>query len=140
MARQSADARLVALPGGLGKRPDPPEYLSDAQAKIWREIAASESVTFFDTAALRALLCDYCRHTATSAELSQQIERYDLASLMVAETAALLDRLTKMRDRETKAAGDKATKLRLTNQSRYTPKAAATASKNQSSNLKKPWD
>jgi hypothetical protein len=43
-----------------------------------------------------------------------------------------------MRDRETKAIADKATKLRLTNQSRYTPDRASTAAKN---NLKadKPW-
>ena len=48
------------------------------------------------------------------------------------------DKLLKMRDRETKAIGDKATKLRLTNQSRYTPQAAATAVKNEIG-ARKPW-
>ena len=38
------------------------------------------------------------------------------------------DKLLSMRDRETKAMGSLATKLRLTNQARYTPQAAATAS------------
>jgi hypothetical protein len=46
--------------------------------------------------------------------------------------------MIKLRDRESKALGDKATKLRLTNQSRYTPGAAATAAKN-ASEAKKPW-
>lgn len=139
MARQSAEAKLVVLQGGLARRPEPPKDLNDEQAKVWRETAASESVTFFDTAALQAMLKDYCRHTVTAAEMSALIDRYDLSSVMDEDTAKLLDRLTKMRDRETKAAADKATKLRLTNQSRYTPKAASTASKNGSKNLK-PWE
>lgn len=139
MARQSTEAKLVVLQGGLAKRPDPPNELNEAQAKVWRETAASESVTFFDTAALQAMLKDYCRHTVTAAEMSELIDKYDLTMVMDDDTAKLLDRLTKMRDRETKAAADKATKLRLTNQSRYTPKAAGTASKNGSKNLK-PWE
>jgi hypothetical protein len=52
-----------------------------------------------------------------------------------------LDRYTKLvrtRDCETKALADKATKLRLTNQARYTPQAAGTAAK-KSSTERKPW-
>jgi hypothetical protein len=44
-----------------------------------------------------------------------------------------------MRDRETKALADKATKLRLTNQSRYTPGAAGTAAKKAATAEAKPW-
>jgi hypothetical protein len=40
-----------------------------------------------------------------------------------------LERILKMRDREARAAADKATKLRLTNQSRYTPHSAASSSR-----------
>lgn len=139
MARQSTEAKLVVYQGGLAKRPDPPADLNDEQSKVWRETAASESVTFFDTAALQAMLKDYCRHTVTAAEMSALIDKYDLTIVMDDDTAKLLDRLTKMRTRESAAAADKATKLRLTNQSRYTPKAAGTASKNGSKNLK-PWE
>lgn len=139
MGRQSTEAKLVVLQGGLQKRPEPPDDLSKAQVQVWRATAASESVTFFDTAALQAMLKDYCRHTVTAAEMSALIDKYDLTLVMDDDTAKLLDRLTKMRDRETKAAADKATKLRLTNQSRYTPKAAGTAAKNGSTNLK-PWE
>lgn len=139
MARQSTEAKLTVIQGGLARRPEPPKDLNEAQALVWRETAASESVSFFDTAALQAMLKDYCRHTVTAAEMSALIDKYDLTLVMDDDTAKLLDRLTKMRDRETKAAADKATKLRLTNQSRYTPKAAGTASKNGSKNLK-PWE
>lgn len=140
MARQSTEAKLVLLQGGLARRPDPPSDLNDEQAKVWRETVAAESVTFFDTAALQSMLKDYCRHTVTAAEMSALIDKYDLSKPMDDDTAKLLDRLTKMRDRETKAAADKATKLRLTNQSRYTPKAAGTASKNNGASNLKPWD
>ena len=44
-----------------------------------------------------------------------------------------------MRDLETKAAADKATKLRLTNQSRYTPQGAANTSKHGVKGFV-PWD
>lgn len=139
MARQSAAAQVVALQGGIGQRPDPPDDLTDDQAEVWRATVASEDTAFFSTAALRELLKDYCRHKCTGAALSAQIETYDASKAMDPETAKNFDRITKMRDRETKAAADLATKLRLTNQSRYTPKAAATASKN-AGTQKKPWE
>jgi hypothetical protein len=43
------------------------------------------------------------------------------------KSVARRDKLLRMRDRETKAVVDLATKLRLTNQSRYVPHAAARA-------------
>ena len=140
MARPSAESKLVVIQGGLAKRPEPPKELNDAQAKVWRETVASESATFFGTTALQLMLTDYCRHTVTAAEMSALIDQYDLSIVMTEDVAKLLDRLTKMRDRETKAAADKATKLRLTNQSRYTPQAAGTASKNNGAANLKPWE
>jgi len=44
-----------------------------------------------------------------------------------------------MRDLENRAAALAATKLRITNQSHYTPMAAATASRNASRSVK-PWE
>lgn len=138
-AAASGTAKLTVFPGGMARRPDPPADLTEAQAKIWTDTVASETVEFFNTDALRELLKDYCRHKVTCAALSRQVETYDAAEPMDPETAKNFDRITKMRDRESKAAADLATKLRLTNQSRYTPKAAATASKNAGS-TKKPWE
>lgn len=138
-AAATGTAKLTVFPGGLARRPEAPEELTDAQAKVWKDTVASETVEFFDTDALRELLKDYCRHKVTGAALSRQIETYDAAKAMDPETAKNFDRVTKMRDRESKAAADLATKLRLTNQSRYTPKAAATASKAGGS-AKKPWE
>ncbi len=140
MSRKSAEAMaLTVVAGNFGARAEPPKDLTEAQAAIWREISASESADFFRTAALRRLLKDYCRHTAFADDLACQIGKYALDEAMTPDVVQTLDRLTKMHDRETKAAGDKATKLRLTNQSRYTPQAAATAAKNASVQVK-PWE
>ena len=59
MARPSTESRLVVLQGGLARRPEPPKELNAAQAQVWRETVAAESVTFFDTAALQSMLKDY---------------------------------------------------------------------------------
>jgi hypothetical protein len=50
-----------------------------------------------------------------------------------------IERFLKLRDKESRRAADLATKLRLTQQSRYTPQAAATANK-RTMNATKPWE
>lgn len=138
MARQSRDALSVVV-GNLGLRPDPPTELTNSEAAIWRATVASESSDYFRTDALRELLKDYCRHKASAAGLSQQISLYDLDTAMTPDLVKQAKNLLAMRREETAAAADKATKLRLTNQSRYTPQAAATAAKN-ASVQRKPWE
>ena len=145
MARKSA-ASLAVINGSLDRRPDPPADLTDAEAEVWAATVAHEAADVFGTAALQQLLKDYCRHVVAAERLSVVIEKH-LARATAPEPEAdeeetiplpALDRLLKMRDRETKAIADKATKLRLTNQSRYTPKAAATAAKREGQ-AAKPW-
>jgi hypothetical protein len=56
-----------------------------------------------------------------------------------AEGASRYFQLLKMRDQETTAAARMATKLRLTNQSRYMPQTLARAAHN-TPKLAKPWE
>jgi hypothetical protein len=99
----------------------------------------SEGADFFRTAALRSLLAEYCRHTDAASILATQIDACEPEWLTTDTGLKRYDLLLKMRDRETKAASDKATKLRLTNQSRYTPQAAATAASKVGGAVK-PWE
>lgn len=133
--RKSA-ASLSVVAGSIDGRPKPPPDLTRFQTDIWERTVANEAADVFRTAALQQLLKEYCRHVETADRLASQIE----AAMKPGEEVELeaLDRLLKMRDRETKALADKATKLRLTNQSRYTPQAAATAAKNAATE-RKPW-
>jgi hypothetical protein len=131
--RKSAEARLSVV-SSIDGRPKAPSDLTEFQAEIWERTVANEAADVFRTAALQQLLKEYCRHVETAHCLTQQVDRAMIATNLSMQE---LDTLLRMRDRETKALADKATKLRLTNQSRYTPGAAGTASKKASE--KKPW-
>ena len=100
---------------------------------------ASEPADFFNTAALRGMLSDYCRHRASADKVSEVINIFQSEWLKNADGAKRYHGLLKMRDMETRAAADKATKLRMTNQSRYTPQAASTASRHAAKGVK-PWE
>jgi hypothetical protein len=136
--RKSA-ASVEVVAGGFGKRPEPPADLTDDEAAIWRDTVSSEAADFFATAALRAMLADYCRHRASAEKVSVVINVFQADWLKNADGAKRYHGLLKMRDLETRAAADKATKLRLTNQSRYTPQAASTAARGAAKGLK-PWE
>lgn len=126
--RRSA-ADLSVVEGKIDKRPDPPEELNEAQAHIWRAVVASEAADFFGTAALRAMLADYCRHRESADKVTAVMDQFEAEWLKSAEGAKRYSGLIRMRDIETRAAAALATKMRLTNQARYTPQAAATAAR-----------
>lgn len=134
--RKSA-ASLSVIAGSIDGRPQSPDELTAAQKVVWDRTVANEAADTFKTAALQQLLKEYCRHVASAAKLAGLIETVEQLPMISADDMADYDRLLKMRDRETKAIADKATKLRLTNQSRYTPQAAATAAKKGTE--RKPW-
>jgi hypothetical protein len=133
--RSSASLSIVA--GSIDGRPQSPSDLNKTQADVWSRTVAHESAETFKTAALQQLLKEYCRHVVSAKKLAAMIEATEALSQLSPDDLVDYDRLLKMRDRETKAIADKATKLRLTNQARYTPQAAATAAKK--STERKPW-
>lgn len=135
--RKSAAALSVVV-GSIDGRPKPPSDLTSFQRGVWERTVANEANTFFNTAALQQLLKEYCRHVESAHKLAQMIEVVEQTKTFDDESIKSYDKLLGMRDRETKAIGDKATKLRLTNQARYTPQAAATASKKTAE--RKPWE
>jgi hypothetical protein len=134
--RTSGAALSVVAGTAIDGRPKPPSDLSEFQADAWERVVGSESGDFFRTAASQQLLKEYCRHVESAHRVSGMI------SLLEKPGAAIdldeYEKLLRMRDRETKALADKATKLRLTNQSRYTPQAAGTAAK-KAATERKPW-
>jgi hypothetical protein len=134
--RKSTAALSVVAGTEIDGRPRAPSDLTPFQAEVWDRTVANEPAEQFKTAALQQLLKEYCRHVETADRLSKQVDLYtgEGSNHELSE----IDVLLRMRDRETKALADKATKLRLTNQSRYTPGAAGTAAK-KSSEARKPW-
>lgn len=136
---RKSGAALSVVVGSIDGRPTPPADLTKFQAAVWQRTVAAESLDQFRSAALQQLLKEYCRHCEAAQILADEIEATKPEWLRTDEGLKRYDKLLIMRDRETKAQGDKATKLRLTNQSRYTPQAAATAAKN-TGGFAKPWE
>ena len=134
--RASGAALSVVAGTDIDGRPEPPSDMTEFQRQVWKRTVANEAAEVFRTAALQQLLKEYCRHVETADRLSKQVDLYTAEGSN--HSLQDVDTLLRIRDRETKALADKATKLRLTNQSRYTPKAAATAAKN-SGQARKPW-
>ena len=138
MAGRKSTAALSVVPAIAEARPQAPAGLPAAQKKIWERVVASEAAGMFRTAATQLLLVDYCRHCATGDWLSGQIERAITKADSAGEAPEGLSALLRMRDTEARAAVNKATKLRMTNQARYTTIGAQTAL-NRASKEHKPW-
>lgn len=113
----------------------PPDGLSEAQGKIWTEIVSSKPPGWFgrDSA---ALLESYCIAVDRRRFVTAQIERhFGLKRQNVDKYAQLLE----LERRQTATISSLSTKMRLSQQSRYTPQAAATATKSQP-DMKAPWE
>ena len=97
----------------------PAPGLTDDQAQVWRETVEARSADYFGEDAA-PLLEEYCRVVVMCRLLAVQIEAA-ISGGESGELKALLD----MRDKESRRLTSIATKLRITNQSRYTPDKAA---------------
>ena len=130
--RQSA-AHLAVVTNLANPRLAPPAFLTPPQAALWQEIVATKPAEWFgpDSA---PVLTEYVRAVETCNVLELQVRK----ALDDGEPD-WIERILKLRDKEARRAADLATKLRLTQQSRYTPQAAATASK-RTLHASKPWE
>lgn len=139
MARPSAAALSVAT-ATADRRALPPSDLSEAEALLWREVVDSKPSDWFGDDSL-PVLKEYVRAAAMCDRLARLLDlAMDASEKPVdAESARLpsVPELLLARDRESRRAANLATKLRLTQQSRYTPQAAATADKKAGN--KRPW-
>ena len=113
-------------------RPKAPDCLTDKEAGVWESYVSSMPGDFWrasDMPQLEAL----CRHVVAGRRISLWIE--DLLDQGTKELEDV-DRLHKMRERETRAATALARTLRLTKQSQLGPEKAHT---NAASDTR-PWD
>ena len=133
MSRQSTEALAIATVS-IPVRPEPPERLSKEEAKLWREIVDSKPVDWFD-ADTRPLLEAYCQAISFQWMIAREIATgfADMGSVLP------LEKLHSMQEKNAKLLAQLATKMRLTPQSRYTPKAASTANRKAGGITNKPW-
>ena len=131
MARKSAAAESVARPPSVKGPLAPPQELSVAERALWKEVVASKPVEWFGPDSV-PVLKEYVRAAVTCDTLADRV----VQALATGDENIIRSALG-LRDKEAKRCADLATKLRLTQQSRYTPQAAATADQKASGG--RPW-
>jgi len=116
-------------------RPDPPAELTAEQSAEWKAIVNRMPADWF-TRENFGLLAQYCRHLVTSRRVAQLVEseeNSDEFSIMN------YDMLLRMQSRESSTLTSLATKMRLSQQAKYTTQRAGTKSKDAGTG-KKPWE
>lgn len=130
MARKSAAALAVVPGSGIDSRLPPPPDLSEPEAVLWSQVVDSKPADWFDVDTA-PVLKEYVRAAATcdllDARVKQALSKGD-------DPKGLLD----MRDKESRRMVSMATKMRLTQQSQYSHRAASTANRRASG--KRPWE
>ena len=129
MPRESVESLTTAVVS-IPTRPNAPEGFTPKQAELWRNVVNTKPPEWFESDSF-PLLKAYCLSACQYDDLIAELPSHEISSVefnrilgMVKEQALLIATL--------------ATKMRLTQQSRYTPRAASSASKKTKSGAK-PW-
>lgn len=132
MARKSVEAELAAgVAAHIDGRLPVPDDLNEAEAKIWQSVVDSRPSEWF-AADNAPLLKEYVRAAVMCDEIAVRLSSESDASEQ--------RRLLRMRDRESHRLAFLATKMRLTQQSRYTPHSAAARTVHTQAQTGRPWD
>jgi hypothetical protein len=136
MAKKSAASMsVVASIKPKDSRLAPPSTLTARQKELWLEIVASKPADWF-TVDAQSLLVGYVKAIASHESLSQRVDAME-AGAFVGELKDE-DKLYGMLERQARLVQSFATKMRLTQQARYTTTSAATKSAKASGG--RPWD
>ena len=130
MAKQSLESLSVAAVS-IPLRPDPPEDLNIYQKKVWNDVVSTKPPEWFESDCF-PLLRAYCVAADYHKRLTDKIEDGPITG---GDSYRTLNEI----DKQARSLGLLAQKMRLTQQSRYTPQAAATANK-KAAGGRKPWD
>jgi hypothetical protein len=112
----------------LRQRLPVPAELTPEQAETWRAVIASRPVDWFD-AGSAPLLIAYCRTISTQKVLAAAIEAIDRATLATGEGSQTFRRLLALQEAQAKLAIRLAASMRLSQHSRRSIDAAATAAR-----------
>jgi hypothetical protein len=137
--KSAASLSVVSVLGN--ERPAPPEDLTDEEAVEWRAIASRMPHDWF-TGENHPLLAEYCRHIVRARDLAGDIakfKRFPAEVRITTDGIQRYDMLLRMADRERAAMVNLATKMRLTQQSRYRADKAATAA-DRGKTVRRPWE
>jgi hypothetical protein len=137
MAKKSAASLSVVPVKPKDARIAPPSFLTARQKELWLEIVASKPADWF-TEDCKALLVGYVKAIASHEILSRRVDILESDDYESIEDLKDEDRLYAMQERQARLIQSFATKMRLTNQSRYQNSTAAV--KSSKAGAARPWD
>lgn len=125
--KSSTELTTISASGITSKlRLEAPADLTAEQAEVWRAIVNANPADMFNPGSA-ALLAQLCRHTVAARRIAAWLWKLEMAEGNL-DTETWFKLLARQ-ESESKIIASLATRMRLTPQSRYTPGAAATASK-----------
>jgi hypothetical protein len=127
----AASLSVVAI--AMGARPEPPAGIPERQVVLWRNITATKPPDWWKEGNLPLLLA-YVQAVDTHERLIKEQDAMPVQP--VAEFKALAELVVK----QAKLLETLATKMRLSQQSMYNEKTAATADRRTSTEKGKPWE
>jgi hypothetical protein len=129
-----------------GERQPPPPELTSEEQRIWVDISASMPWDWF-TADVRPLLTELCRHVVYARFLAAEIDavRQRLGEVErwggeYDKWRAELSKLMRAHALQSERISQLATKLRMTNQSRYQARGGEQNRRTVSGAVEKPWE
>lgn len=135
MAKKSAASLAVVAVKPKDARISPPSTLTARQVELWREVASAKPAGWF-TEDCKALLVGYVKAIASHESISQRVDAMESGELQLDLKDE--DKLYAMQERQARLIQSFATKMRLTNQSRYQNSTAAV--KSAKAGASRPWD
>lgn len=139
-AQAVKSAEVVSIP-----RAAPPAELSDFEAARWADVVATKPSDWF-TKDVECLLLSYVKHMTHATNIDRQIEALDretekagFPGVLDIDFIKLQEKLYLMRERESKALTNLATKMRLAQQSRIHAEKAGRKTDNHITG-RKPWE
>jgi len=122
------------IEGGFDRRPQPPDNLTSEQRQFWEKTVASEPPDFFASHATQQLLMMLCYHHDEVERINKDLKKYRRELMKSGD----YPKYVRVRGEEIRRFVSVATKLRLTNQSRYGSRTAASAQQNAAKY--RPWE
>tara|TARA_R110002096_G_scaffold436056_1_gene666537 strand:+ start:96595 stop:97017 length:423 start_codon:yes stop_codon:yes gene_type:complete len=132
--KSAAELNVVPIERAI-KPPSAPADLSNEMKAEWNAVVERMPPDWF-TRETHGILTQYCRHVISARRVAQLIDQTETDNEFCVQD---YNRLLKMQSLESANITSLATKMRLTQQSKYSEKAAHTAAKN-ANNGPKPWE
>lgn len=120
-----------------GQWPEAPEHLTESQVANWDKIVRTKPNDWF-AADTYPLLIEYVRAIDGATAIAAALDRFQAEWMNDPAGLKRFEQLTRLQDAKAATLARLATKMRLSQQSRYTEKTAATAAKQASG--RKPWE